>query len=96
MKKHSMTPRMDVIPVQQEAAVEDAQAGAAQVKVVDAEGSQEQCQQDAHHLVAAHGLILLVEHGLRIRVGGGAHGDSPRDAGWASLTWCGSGLPSFP
>ena len=58
----------------EEQAVEDAEAGAAQIEVVNAEGAEEDGQKDADDLVTADRLILLVEQRLRVGVRLAAHG----------------------
>ena len=55
-------------PRPEEAEVENAQAGAAQIEVVNAEAAQKQRQQNAHDLVAAHRLVLLIEDRLRVGI----------------------------
>ena len=69
-----MKPRIHGIGVQQKQAVENAQAGAAQIEVVNAEAAQKQRQKNADDLIAAHRLVLLIKDGLRIGIGNAAHG----------------------
>jgi hypothetical protein len=55
--------------------VENAETGAAQIKVVRAEAAEEESEEDADNLVAANGLKLLVEDGLRVGIVISAHDD---------------------
>ncbi len=76
----------------EEAAVENPQAGSAQVEVVNAESAQKQRQQNADDFVAAHRLILLVKDGLRVGIRLSAHG-------WFSLLcrqYTQASRPRFP
>ena len=73
MKKHSMNPSSDGIPLQKKQQIENPQPRAAQIKVMRAKRPQKQRQQDAHHLVAAHRFVLLVEDSLRIWICVRAH-----------------------
>src|ERR1039458_5630502 len=57
-----------------ETGVENAEAGIAQIEVVNAKAAQKQRQQNANHLVAARRLILLIEDGLRVGIRNAAHG----------------------
>ena len=58
----------------EEEKVENTETCAAQIKMVRAKAAKEKSQQNADDLVAAHGLELLVEDGLRIGVIVAAHG----------------------
>jgi hypothetical protein len=59
----------------EEEQVEDAETGAAQVEVVRAEAAEKESEEYAGDLVAANGLKLLVEDGLRIGIVVNAHDD---------------------
>ena len=60
-------------PRPEKAHVKNSQPCAPQIEVVNPEGSQKERQQNADHLVAAYGLVLLIEDCLRIGVRCGAH-----------------------
>jgi hypothetical protein len=58
----------------EEAAVKNSQARSAQIKVMSAKGAQKERQQNAHHLITAHGIILLIKDRLWAGIRLAAHG----------------------